>query len=394
MSSDEILERPQLSAWRRAAVSLISQPDATNDGPVRLAVAAALSGAAVLFFRQQALPELVAAVVGALAIVLGLYLGYHRIGLRPTGRLWPGFSRGLATALLLFCLCPPGLPPSLMLVLAALAVLVDGALRGLVVPLAIGGVMVAWPLAWLWHVQAGADFLAPFQLRSQLDPISLWTRFQLELDPARLYAGNVAGPLGATSFGLVGIGFLVLAFLRRASWAFVLAFYAPIAVVMAVTHNSLPVYLINGSALLWAGIVGGETRRLPLSSAWRAGAGAAAGCLGAYLLLRGGGPESYGFAMIGAALLVSLFQLFGLSGSPAVVSAAHSEREKPAMTGAASIPQLVAMIVFAPLGLLLVWRDQSLPPSQRRLLGALGLALYIVVLSGALFWFWELRLPA
>src|SRR5258708_28067344 len=348
VSLDEIQDRPQLSAWRRAAVNVISQPDAANDGPVRLAVAAVLSGAAVLFFRQEALPELAASIVGALAIVLGLYLGYHRIGLRPTGRLWPGFSRGLATALLLFCLCPPGLPPTLMVVLAAPAVLVDGALRGLVVPLAVSGVMVAWVLAWLWHVQAGADFLAPFQLRSQLDPIRLWARFQLELDPVPLYARNVPGPLGATSFGLVGIGFLVLAFLRRASWAFAAAFYAPIAMVMVVTHNSLPVYLINGGALLWAGIVAGETRRLPPSRVWRARAGAAARCLGAYLLLRGGGPESYGFAVTGGALLLSLFQVFGLSGSPAMLSAAPPDIEKAAATGAASLPQLAAMIVFAP----------------------------------------------
>ncbi len=394
MSSEEIQERPQLSAWRRAAVSLISHPDAANDGPVRLVVAAMLSGAAVLFFRQEAIPRLVASVVGALLVLFVLYVGYHRIGLRPTGRLWPGFSRGLAAALLLFCLCPPGVPAVLLLALAALAVLVDGALRGLAFPLAIGGVMVAWPLAWLWHVHAGGDFLAPFQLRSQLDPITLWTRFQLELDPARLYAGNVAGPLGATSFGLVGIGFLVLAFLRRASWTFAAAFYAPIAVVMTVTHNSLPVYMVNGSALLWAGIVAGDTRRLPPSTIWRAAAGAASGCLGAYLLFRGGGPESYGFAVLGGALLLSLFQLFGLSGSPAVISGAHPERARAAPTGSASVLQLAAMVIFAPLGLLLVWRDQSLPPSQRRLLGVLGLLLYAVVLSGALVWFWDLRLPA
>lgn len=394
MNSEEIPEQPQLRGWRRAVVSVISQPGAANDGPVRLVVAAMLSAAAVLFFRQEAIARLVASVAGGLLVLLVLYVGYHRIGLRPTGRLWPGFSRGLAAALLLFCLCPPGVPPLLMLALAALAVLVDGAQRGLAVPLAISGVMVAWPLAWLWHVHAGGDFLAPFQLRSQLDPITLWSRFQLELDPARLYAGNVAGPLGATSFGLVGIGFLALAFLRRASWAFAAAFYAPIAIVMTLTHNSLPVYLVNGSALLWVGIVAGETRRLPPSSIWRAAAGAVSGGLGAYLLLRGGGPESYGFAVLGGALLLSLFQLFGLSGSPAVISAAHPERARAAPAGSASVAQLAAMVIFAPLGLLLVWRDQSLPPSQRRLLGILGLLLYAVVLSGALVWFWDLRLPA
>ena len=394
MSSEETAEQPRGSTLRGAAAQVISQPEAANEGPVRLVAVVGLSGAAVLFFRQEATPGLAAALVGALAVEAALYLGYHRIGLRPTGRIWPGFTRGLATALLLFCLCPPGLPPLLILVLAALAVLVEGALRGLVVPLAIGGVMVAWPLAWLWHVHAGAGFLAPFQLRPQLDPIALWTRFQLELDPARLYAGNVAGPLGATSFGLAGIGFLALAFLRRASWAFLAAFYAPIALAVSVTHSSLPVYLVSGSAVVWAGIVAGETRRLPLGAVWRAGAGAAAGGFAAYLLLRGGGPESYGFGVIAVAALVSLFQLFGLAGSPSVVSTAHPEPDETEAGAGASVPQLVALVLFAPLGLLMVWRDPSLPPSQRKLLGALGLLLYVLVVSAALVWLWQLRLPA
>src|SRR5258708_26974761 len=170
VSLDEIPDRPQLSAWRRAAVNVISQPDAANDGPVRLAVAAVMSGAAVLFFRREALPELAASIVGALAIVLGLYLGSHRIGLRPTGGLWPGFSRGLATALLLFCLCPPGLPPTLMLVLAALAVLLDGALRRLVLPLALGERIVGWPLPWPCPLQARRAFVHPIQNPPQLGP--------------------------------------------------------------------------------------------------------------------------------------------------------------------------------------------------------------------------------
>src|SRR5258708_16078520 len=108
VSSDEIPERPQLSGWRRAAVSLISHPDATNDGPVRLAVAAALSGAAVLFFRQQAGSEPAAAIVGALGVLFGVYLRYHRPRLRPPGRRVRVFSRGLAPPLP----CPLAFPPA------------------------------------------------------------------------------------------------------------------------------------------------------------------------------------------------------------------------------------------------------------------------------------------
>jgi hypothetical protein len=391
---EETTQSPRLKWWRNAAVDLIIQPETVNDGPVRLGIAVVLSGAAVLFFRQEALQFLVASALGALLVLGALYVGYHLIGLRQAGRLWPGFSRGLATGLLFFCLCPPGLPLPLVVALAALAVLVEGWLLGLMVPLAISGVMVAWPLAWLWHVHAGGGYLSPFQLRPQLEPIALWTKFQLELDSVRLYTGNVAGSLGSTSFGLAMLGFLILAFLRRASWLFLLAFYVPIAAVIALTRNSLPVYLISGTAVVFAGLVAAEVRRLPLRTRWRLGAGGAAGLLTAALLLRGGGSESYGEGIIAVALLVSLLQLFGLAGSPAVISEAHPAGGKSEPPGQTSAAQLAALVVFPPAGLLMVWRDESLPPSQRKILSGLGLLLYILVLGGALLWLWALRLPA
>jgi hypothetical protein len=391
---EETTQRPRRQRPGNVAVDLITQPEKINDSRVRLGIAVVLSGTALVFFRQEALPMLLASAAGALLTIGILYVGYHRIGLRAAGRLWPGVSRGLATGLLLFCLCPPGLPIALMVALAALAVLVEGWLRGLVVPLAISGVMVAWPLAWLWHVHTGTDFFSPFQLRPQLEPIGLWTRFQLELDSVRLYTGNVAGPLGTTSFGLAALGFLVLSYLRRASWLFLLAYYLPVAAVIALTRNSLPVYLISGTAVVFAGIVAAEVRRLPLGTPWRVGAGAAAGLLSAALLARGGGSEAYAEGVIAVAVFVSLFQLFGLAGSPAVVSAAHPARGKSEPAGRPSTAQLAALVVFAPAGLLMVWRDESLAPSQRRILGGIGLLLYLVVLGGALVWLYALRLPA
>jgi hypothetical protein len=253
--------------------------------------------------------------------------------------------------------------------------------------------MVAWALAWLWHLHAGGGYLSPFQLRPQLEPISLWTRFQLELDAVRLYTGNVAGPLGSTSFGLALFGFVILAYLRRASWLFLLAFSAPVAAVTALTRGSLPVYLINGPAVVIAGLVAAEVRRLPLGATRRLGAGGAAGLLAAALLLRGGGSESYTEGIIAVALVVSIFQLFGLAGSPAVISDAHPTRDKSKPRARPSPAKLVALVVFPPAGLLMVWRDHSLPPSQRRMLGGLGLLLYMFVVGGALLWLWALRLP-
>jgi hypothetical protein len=368
-------------------------PEAVDDGLVRLAVALGLCGAAVGFFRQDAAPGVAAAALGAGVMLAVLYVSYHFIGIRRMGPLWPGLARGLAVGLLLFCLCPPGLPTWLLFALAALAVLLEGALGGLAMPLALSGLLVVWPMAWLWHVFSGLGYVGPFQLRPQIDPIALWTKFQLELDPLRLYTGNVAGPLGATSFGLAMIGFVLLAYIRKASWAFLMLFFAPIAVAMAITRQSLPTYLINGAAVVFAGVVAAETRKLPPAIWWKGGAGLLAGTLSAVLLLRGAGYEAYGAGVLGVLLLVSLFQLFGLAGSPAVIPGG---KEKAGHEVAARVRpgRLTALVVFPPAGLALVWRDQALPRAQRQILAGLGLLLYLAAVSAAVLWLWVLRLPA
>jgi hypothetical protein len=380
------MDNPCVQAW-------IQRPEALDDGWVRLGVALSLCAAAVTFFRQAAVPGLAASALGAAVMVTILYVTYHYIGIRTIGPLWPGASRGLAVGLLLFCLCPPGLPPWLMFSLAALAVLVEGALSGLPVPLALSGVLILWPLAWLWHVHSGLGYVGPFQLRPQFDPTAIWTRFQLEVDPLRLYTGNVAGPLGATSFGLSMIGFVLLAYIRKVSWAFLLVFFCPIAVAMAVTRQSLPTYLISGAAVVFAGLVAAETRKLPPAIWWKVGAGLGAGLLSALLLLRGAGYEAYGAGVLGALLVVSLFQLFGLAGSPAVIAGEQVKagQEVPARVRPG---RLAALVVLAPAGLALVWRDEALPRTQRQVLAGLGVVLYLAAIGGALLWLWLLRLPA
>src|SRR5206468_2542046 len=104
-------------------------------------------------------------------------------------------------------------------------------------PLALGGVLIGWLLAWTWQWRAGNGPVAPFDLRPLGDPIQLWQRFQIAIDPARLYTGNVAGPLGVTSFGLVALCALLLGFSRQISWPYVLAFFAPPAALALLTRQ-------------------------------------------------------------------------------------------------------------------------------------------------------------
>jgi hypothetical protein len=377
---------------------LLGDLEAIDDAPLRLAAAVLLGGGAIYFFGRPALESLGAALATAVVLLGAMYVGFHNVGIRGIRRVWPGAVRALSTALILACLCPPGLPPALVAGLVAIAIVIDGVQKGLLVPLALSGVLIVWPLTWLWRVRSGMEYLAPFTLRPLDEPIALWTKFQIAVDPVRMYTGNVAGAMGATSFGLAALGLLVLAYGRRVSWPFVLAFYGVVAVVMTVAHQPLTVYLLGGQALVFAGILAAESRKLPLLAAWRMGAGLLAGAIAAFLLLRGVGVEAFGAGVVITAALVSVFQLFGLAGSPSVVPQAAPTATSAIATDEPIAPlrpgRLALLVLVAPVGLYLLARDDSVPREQRLTLVGLGAVLYAAAIAGSLAWLWVLRLPA
>lgn len=318
------------------------------------------------------------------------------------GSYWPGVYHGMAAALLVFCLMPPGIPFLLAALLAALAVAIEGVERRALVPLAASGVTAAWLLAWLWQSGSGSPFIAPFDFHVLDEPITLWVKFATAIDPVRAYAGQAAGPLGATSFGLVALGALLLSFTRAVSWQSVLAFYAPVAVVCLIGHLPLQVYLVDGPALLFAIFVSGESRRLPRTISWRVATGLVGGVVAALMLAAGSGYQAFGFGVAVSTTLVSVFQFFGLAGAPGVLDRAPVAPGKARAlgqlvevprAGRTSAVQVLALAAFMPAGLVLVWRDATLARAQRTALVTMGLVLYITVVAAGLAWLWLLRLP-
>jgi hypothetical protein len=382
---------------------LLVQPELVDDGVVRLAAALLMTAGGLFFFRQRALPVVAASLAGGGVVLVALWAGFHRLGARPLGSYWPGISQGLAVALLVFCLMPPGVPWGLVALLAALAVGVEAVERRALVPLAFSGVTAAWLLAWLWQARAGSAFIAPFDFHPLDEPIVLWVRFQTAIDPVRTYAGQAAGPLGATSFGLAAIGVLLLSYSRKLAWHTVLAFYLPIAALCVVARLPLNVYLFDAPALVFAAVLAGDARRLPRTLPWRVVTGFVAGIVAAALLLVGSGYQAFGIGVAVSTAIVALFQFFGLAGSPGVLErrAAPAEAQEeaetrpvaPPVTGRTSPAQLLALAVFMPAGLVMVWRDGTLERSQRAALVTMGALLYFTVLAAALLWLWALRYP-
>ncbi|MDQ6746717.1 MAG: hypothetical protein M3010_01225, partial [Candidatus Dormibacteraeota bacterium] len=297
----------------------LTQPELVDDGVLRLVAALMLSAGGVFFFRQRAVPLLVACVVGGGVVLAVLWVGFHRLGARPLGPYWPGLYAGIAAALLVFCLMPPGIPWALAALLAALAVGVEAVERRATVPLAFSGVIAAWLLATLWQARSGGVYIAPFDFHVLDEPITLWVKFQATIDPVRTYAGQAAGPIGATSFGLAALGTLLLSYSKNIAWPTVLAFYVPITALCVAGRLPFNVYLFDAPALVFAAIIGAEARRLPRSLPWRVVTGFLAGAVAAGLLLMGTGYQAFGVGVMVSTAVVTLFQFFGLAGAPGVV---------------------------------------------------------------------------
>ncbi|MFN2463133.1 MAG: hypothetical protein ABR573_04420 [Candidatus Dormibacteria bacterium] len=384
--------------------TFLTQPEVVDEDRLRLVTTLLMAAGGLFFFRLKALPALVGCLAGGGAVLAVLWAGFHRLGLRPLGGYWPGVARGVSVALLLFCLLPPGLPWVLAGLLGALAVAVEGVQRKALVPLAFSGVSLAWLLAWLWQSRAGTTYIAPFDFHAIDEPITLWLRFQVAVDPVRAYAGQVAGPLGATSFGLVAICVLGLSYARAVSWHLLLAFYIPVLAMVILGQRPIPVYALDAPALAFAALVAADARRLPRSAAWRVAMGLGAGLVAAGLLYSGTGFHAFGIGVVACTAVVAVFQFFGLAGSPgALQRRSEARRDRDPGTGdpdvAEPVPrrtsavQVIALSVALPLGLVLVWRDDTLRRSERSALVTMGAVLYFLAIGLALAWFWFLRIP-
>lgn len=145
------------------------------------------------------------------------------------------------------------------------------------------------------------------------EPIRLWLSGHgpLAIDPVRLYVGNVAGPIFATSMLAVALGAAWLWYSRRLSLLVVLTFLAGAMVPIATYHWSPAYQLDSGPLWFAAALVLADRRTLPASAVGRPLVGLLAGLLALGARARGFAIESALVAVAGMQLLAVAVQ--GLS---------------------------------------------------------------------------------
>lgn len=269
----------------RAAFRPATLPDDLVTGIALLpAIAAGL-----IIFRVHALEMLaVAAAAGAVGLLVSQWLWRHE-------RHHSGTSTVIAA---LFGVALVGAGASLFVTIevAALAVALE-LLRTRYIP-AIRAQAGLIAFAMIALVTRGAPFtyFDPNGTTNPRDPIDTW--YQLfhqstwALDPVRLYVGNVAGPVFATSLLAVAVGVAWLAYARRVSLVVLVAFLAGSLVAVYTSQWDFVFQLDSGPTWFVAGLILADRRLLPDSWALRPMLGFAAGLFAVGLRRNGYGIEA------------------------------------------------------------------------------------------------------
>jgi hypothetical protein len=259
--------------------------------------------AGVIFFRLAALEML--------AIALGAGLAAH-IAARILGQ--PLQSTPLIPALVGVALVGSGATLAWAATVAVLAAALELG-RSRFVPgarLQVG--LVAYAVVVLVSAGGPAVYVSPDGTPVP-EPIRLWLQLygggQAPIDPVRLYVGNVAGPVFATSMLAVAVGAAWLWYSRRLSLLVVLTFLAGATVPIVLQRWSAGYQLDSGPLWFAAALVLADRRTLPASALGRPLLGFLAGFVALTARARGLAIESGLVTVAGMQVLASSAQ--GLS---------------------------------------------------------------------------------
>ena len=171
--------------------------------------------------------------------------------------------------------------------------------------------LLAYALIGLASRGATRAYVDPNGGTNLLDPIDTWYALFHQstwaLDPMRLYVGNVAGPVFATSVLAIAIGVAWMAYARRVSLVVLASFVVGGLVAIYTLKWDVLFQLDSGPTWFVVGFVLADRRLLPESWAVRPVLGFAAGLFGIGLRNNGYGVDALIF---GVAIVQALMAIF------------------------------------------------------------------------------------
>jgi electron transport complex protein RnfD len=265
--------------------------------------------AGIVYFLQDSLLLFALAFLAGIVCLLAIQLARLTFGLPA----WIGFKANhpLVASMLIACFFSPRTPAWVAATMVMLYVLMDTLFWPQLRRVMIHPALIVFGLLFIIQRQLGIGYLNPFDGRQLDDPLTLWYKFQIVVDPVKLYVGNVAGPIGVTSMGAVLLGAIYLWYTRKISLGIVAGFLCGVAVVALAIRSDLGFQLASGPSLFVAAYIAADRRRVLLSERFTFAFGAAAGVATMLLRWYGMGQQAawLGFLLLGAAVTVILLAL-------------------------------------------------------------------------------------
>jgi electron transport complex protein RnfD len=262
--------------------------------------------AGIIFFVQDALLLFAISFLAGIVCLLALQLARLTFGLPA----WIGFkaTHPLVASLLVACFFPPRTPAWVAATMVILFIVIDTIIWPQLQRVMLHPALIVFGILFLIQRQLGFGYVNPFDVRHLDDPLTLWYKLQLVIDPVKLYLGNVPGPIGVTSAGAVLVGVIYLWYTRKISLGIVTGFLCGIAALALVIRSDLGFQLASGPSLFLAGYVAADRRRVLIPERLTFAFGLAAGMATMILRWYGEGQQAawQGLLLVGVVATIAL----------------------------------------------------------------------------------------
>jgi Na+-translocating ferredoxin:NAD+ oxidoreductase RnfD subunit len=260
--------------------------------------------AGIIFFLQDAILLFAISFLAGIVCLLAIQLARLTFGLPA----WVGFkaTHPLVASMLIACFLSPRTPAWVAATVVILFIVVDTVLWPQLHRVMLHPALIVLGLLFVIERQLGVGFVNPFDGRHLDDPLLLWYRLQVMIDPVKLYVGNVPGPIGVTSMAAVLLGVTYLWYTRKVSLGVIAGFLAGIAAGALVLRSDPGFQLASGPSLFIAGYIVADRRRVVLAERFTFIFGAGAGVATMILRWYGEGLQATWQGFLLASIIVTV----------------------------------------------------------------------------------------
>src|SRR5256714_6166643 len=254
---------------------LLVQPEQLNYDLAYALAILPLVIAGIVFFLQDALLLFAISFLAGIVCLLALQLGRLTCGLPA----WVGVkaTHPLVASMLIACYFSPHTPAWIGASMVILFIVIDTVVWPQLRRVMVHPALIVFGILYLIQLPLQIGYTNPFDGHRLDDPLLLWYKLQIVVDPVKLYVGNAPGPIGVTSAAAVLFGVTYLWYTRKVSLGVVIGFLCGVAALALAIRSDLGFQLASGPSLFLTGYIAADRRRLLIPERFTFAFGLAAG---------------------------------------------------------------------------------------------------------------------